>query len=144
MIKIIDLLALGNIHFRIITNFCHQKVNSLLQIVLKPLQLQLITSDITYVVYINPEHIEIKNSPRFVLTEGIGETILDGIEKLGAKLSETAADRQAALLAKLDLGSSTSNYQPPVVCDSTVHTFHSQTEDSSTHLSKTDIKSSKC
>ncbi|CAL1529215.1 unnamed protein product [Lymnaea stagnalis] len=47
--------------------------------------------------------------------KGIGETILDGIEKFGAKISETAADRQAALLAKLDLGSSVSNYQPPVV-----------------------------
>ncbi|XP_059165378.1 AP-4 complex accessory subunit Tepsin-like isoform X2 [Physella acuta] len=74
-------------------------------------------------------------------SKGIGETILDGIEKLGAKLSETAADRQAALLAKLDLGSSTSNYQPPVVCDSTVHTFHSKTEESNTNSSKTDFKS---
>ncbi|KAH9495813.1 hypothetical protein Btru_013367 [Bulinus truncatus] len=48
-------------------------------------------------------------------TRGIEDFILDGIEKIGAKITETAADRQAALLAKLDLGSSASNYKPPVV-----------------------------
>lgn len=48
-------------------------------------------------------------------SETLGETILDGIEKLGAKMSETPLDRQAALLAKLDLSSSTVNYRPPVV-----------------------------
>ncbi|KAK0048484.1 AP-4 complex accessory subunit tepsin [Biomphalaria pfeifferi] len=48
-------------------------------------------------------------------TRGIEDIILDGIEKFGARITETAADRQAAVLAKLDLGSSTSNYKPPVV-----------------------------
>ncbi|XP_005100546.1 AP-4 complex accessory subunit Tepsin [Aplysia californica] len=54
------------------------------------------------------------NSP-IVPTKGLGETILGGIEKLGAKISETSEDRQAALLARLDLSGSTVNYQPPVV-----------------------------
>uniref|UniRef100_A0A0B6ZRF0 ENTH domain-containing protein n=1 Tax=Arion vulgaris TaxID=1028688 RepID=A0A0B6ZRF0_9EUPU len=45
----------------------------------------------------------------------LGETIWDGIEKLGAKMSEKPSDRQAAMLAKLDLSSSTINYRPPVV-----------------------------
>ncbi|GFN98349.1 Ap-4 complex accessory subunit tepsin-like [Plakobranchus ocellatus] len=46
-------------------------------------------------------------------SKGLGETILGGIEKLSAKMSETPSDRQAALLASLDMSGSTRNYQPP-------------------------------
>merc|ERR1719422_2793378 len=45
----------------------------------------------------------------------IGETILSGIERLGTKLAEGPEDRQAALLAKLDLSASSCNYQPPEI-----------------------------
>ena len=36
-------------------------------------------------------------------SESFGDTILDGLEKLTAKMSETGADRQAAILADLHL-----------------------------------------
>ncbi|GFR71863.1 AP-4 complex accessory subunit tepsin-like [Elysia marginata] len=46
-------------------------------------------------------------------SKSLGETILGGLEKLGAKMTETASTRQAALLANLDMSGSTRNYQPP-------------------------------
>ncbi|RUS69405.1 hypothetical protein EGW08_022836 [Elysia chlorotica] len=48
-------------------------------------------------------------------TRSISETILGGLEKLGAKMTETPGTRQAALLANLDMSGSTRNYQPPAL-----------------------------
>lgn len=48
-------------------------------------------------------------------SKSFSETLLGGLEKLGAKMTETASTRQAALLANLDMSGSTRNYQPPAL-----------------------------